>query len=190
MGFRDKVRKLLSTPLTLRPPSQEQVRDDIYRVLQRLGIPAGIAPLGIGSGMIDILGGPIQWVNIRLEGSSSIYATSVSYYTEYGVPDYRLGSELIRLKIHSVRIKTFPLVGKVIDLQWKGKDYGLGIIGRLNSDNSINSPIMRSRDLTISANSEQRGWVLSTKTRDAPSQELWNCYQVIARHLLAEFLKS
>jgi len=195
MGFRDKVRRFFSTPLNKPRQEQEQVRNDIFNVLQTFGVRAQIAPpglpeeeIGIGSSLlIDILEGPILWVNVREKTSSSGHGdVNYSYYTEYGVRDYRLGPELTRLRIHSVRIKTFPLIGKVIDLQWKGKDYGLGIIGHLSSDNSIKPLIMSSRDVKIYANSDYRCWILSTKTWHAPSEEIWNCYQAIARHLLAE----
>jgi len=195
MGFLDKVRRFFSTPLN--KPRQEQVRDDIFGVLQTFGVRAQIAPpglpeeeIGIGSSLlIDILEGPIRWVNVRKETTSSGQpgGESTSYYTDYGIPDFRLGPDLSRLRIHSVRIKTFPLIGKVIDLQWKGKDYGLGIIGHLSSDDSIKPPMMRGRDVKISTNSDHRCWILSTKTWQAPSKELWECYQTIGRHLVAEW---
>jgi len=106
------------------------------------------------------------------------------------VPDPRLGPYSLVCKIKSVRVKDYPVLGKVVDLHWKGKDSDLGIISRLNSDISIRDPIMRSDDVLIRARGDHRCWIISTKTRDvldAPSEEMWSCYQAIARHLLAEW---
>jgi hypothetical protein len=91
------------------------------------------------------------------------------------------------LEIKSVRKKAFPLFGKVVDLHWKGKDSGLGIINRLNGDILIKRPIMKSRDVLIRAHGKHGCWIISTLTNVPPSEELWNCYQAIAQHLLAEW---
>ena len=189
MGFLDKLREAL----------RDHTRDNICAGLQALGIDAQMAAQGRPEetietgfytqslGMIDIAEGPIRWVNVRKRQPRGPDA-SVAYYTDYGVPDTRLEPDSPRPRIESVRIKTSLLVGQVVDLRWRGEDFGLGIVSRLNSDASIKGPIMRSRDVTIQAYSDHKCWIISTETRDPPSGELWSCYQAIARHLLAEWL--
>ena len=49
------------------------------------------------------------------------------------------------------------------------------------------STIMSSRDVVVRAHGDYRCWIISMETRDVPSRELWNCYQAIAQHLLAEW---
>lgn len=176
---------------------RDHTRDDICAGLQALGIDAQMAARGRPEenietgfytqslGMIDIAEGPIRWVNVRKRQPRGPDA-SVAYYTDYGIHDSRLEPDSPRPRIESVRIKTSPLVGQVVDLRWRGEDFGLGIMGRLNSDVSIKGPIMRSRDVTIQAYSDHKCWTISTETRDRPSGELWSCYHTMAQHLLAE----
>jgi len=188
MGFFGKLRETF----------RDHTKDDICAGLQALGIDAQMAARGRPEenietgfytqslGMIDIAEGPIRWINVRKRQPRGPDA-SVAYHTDYGVPDSRLGPDLPRPRIESVRIKTSPLVGQVMDLRWRGEDFGLGIISRLNSDVSIKGPIMRSRDVTIQAYGDHKCWTISSETREPQSGELWSCYHVIARHLLAEW---
>jgi len=179
----------------IRETFRDHARDDICAGLQRLGIDAQMAPRrgpeervgGSGFlGVIDITEGPIRWVNVRkvTHSGGPEGGGGTDYYTEYGVPDSRLGPNSPKPQIKTVRMKTFPLFGKVVDLHWKGKDFGLEIISRLNSDTSLKDPIMRSRDVTIRAHGDHSCWIISTETRDIPSGDAWNCYQAIAQHLL------
>lgn len=195
---------------------RDHTRDNICTDLQRLGIDAQMAPRGrpeeevyikrlpdIGSlGIICIPEGPIRWVNVRKETSQAGPGTTSYYYTEYGVPDPRLGPDFPGARIETVRVKTSPLFGRVVDLRWKGSDSELGIISHLNSDHQLKQPIMKSRDVTIRSVRDYGCWVISTerhhatissllaKKRDVLSGELWSCYQAIARHLLAEWSPS
>jgi hypothetical protein len=139
-------------------------------------------------GLIDIRKGPIRWINVRKVVRH--HGRMFDYFFDYGVPDPRLGPYLQKPRIRSVRTKDFPLVGRVIDLHWKGRDFGVGIISRLNSDFKLKQPIMRGQDVEIRAHGDSRCWIISTETRDPPSQELWNCYQAIAQHFLAEWTRE
>jgi len=194
--------------------------DNIYAGLRSLGIDAQIAERGRAEeniecgenskslGMIDIPEGPIRWVNVI---KRTVHQED-TYYIKYGVGDARLHPgyvsrqpgewepllvrpgpylrDLPEARIKSVRTKTFPVVGRVIDLHWKGKDFGLGIIDRLNSDMSIRHVIMSSGDVEVSAHRRHECWVISEKTDSAPSLKIWNCYQRIAQYLLAEWSRS
>lgn len=173
-------------------------KDKICAGLRSLGVDAQVDMSGraveqnLGAGLqtmpdrlIDITRGPIRWVNVRKaedkEGGSS-------YYIDYGVPDPRLRPDLPELpKIKSVHKRSYPIVGPVVDLHWKGKDSGLGIIDRPNGDILVRQQILRTQGVKICAHGEYRCWTISTWEEDPPSGHLWNCYQAIARHLLAEW---
>ena len=68
-------------------------------------------------------------------------------------------------------------------MRWKGNDYRTGIVNRLQGDGLIGQAMMRSRDITIRAGDGE--WKIQHMDVLFPSKEEWNCYQAIARHLLA-----
>ena len=138
-------------------------------------------------GLIEIYEGAIHWVNLVRKRMQ----TENWYYIKYGVPYPRLQPDSPHVRIKSVRIRTSPLFGQVVDLRWKGKDSGLGIISRLNSDISIKHPIMTQLncDVKIRAHGNHECWIISTEN-DPLTAELWSCYQAIARHLLATSIPS
>ena len=191
MDFFDKVHERL----------RDHTRDDICARLRSLGIDAQIAErdrteerIGCGNrrtypfqvdmrslGLIDIAEGPIRWVNVLRSASSP--SSGTVYRTDYGVPDPRLGPRMTGY-IPNLQIKS---VRNVSVLRWKGKDSDRGIINRLNSDISIKHPIMENRDVIIRADGYHKCWIIQVETREVPSKELWNCYQAIADHLLADW---
>ena len=181
---------------------RDHTRGDICASLQRWGIDAQMAPRGrpeeevytkgsprMGSlGIIHIPEGPIRWVNVRKETHSRGELGSVTYYyTEYGVPDPRLGPNSPGARIETVRVKASPLFGRVVDLRWKGWGSDLGIISRLNSDNQLKQPLMKSGGVLIRSIRDYGCWIILPEMHGIPSEELWNCYQVIAQHLLADW---
>jgi hypothetical protein len=189
VGFFDKVKEHF----------RDKKRDNMCAHLRKLWIDAEMAERGraeesidTGSyGLIDIRKGPIRWVNVRRvhTGGGPGGGSTTDYFVDYGVPDPRLGGDCPRAFIKSVRVRTLPLFGRVIDVCWEGQDCGLGIINHLSSDGSLKDPIVRSHDVDISANGEHTCWIIRTKpsARLGPSRELWDCYESIARHLLAEW---
>ena len=134
---------------------------------------------GEGSlGVIDIGQGPIRWINMRKEERGE---TTVDF-TEYGVPDSR---DFPPLKIESVRVRTVPIVGRVIDVRWEGNYLGRGIVERLGADAAIKDAIVSNRDeVTVVTRGYHRGWLIRLQTKDTPSAEQWGCYQAIAEHLI------
>ena len=168
-------------------------RDNICASLQSIGIKAQLGERGRdeeksgrGSlGIIDIPEEPIRWINVCRGlkggwGGPGDRAERV-YYTLYGVPDHRLGANSRKIQIKSVRIKS---QGQVVDLNWKGKDLGLGIIDRLNSDLDLKQFITTIGEVKILAYYTFRCWVIVTEWHGLISRELWNCYLKIADYLL------
>ena len=193
MGFFDKLREIF----------RDKTIDNICAGLQNLGIDAQRAEHGR---LINIREGPIAWINVHKEtyvgGWAGEYAPAAApsgppgeerpsydyYYTEYGVPDSRLSPIHSRCRIMSACVRPTTLFDQASDLHWRGEDFGLGIIDRLDSDISLKQPIMQSCDVTIRALGDQGCWIILTETSDVPkgpSQELWDCYQTIAKHLLS-----
>ena len=164
----------------------EKRRDELCASLQAMGVDARMKErgqpeekTGEGSlGLIDIGRGPIRWINVRLvdRGETSVRIN------DYGVPDSR---NLPELAIQSVRVKTFPLFGRVIDVRWKGNDLGRGIAERLGSDATIKGAIIGNGDeVAVVAGGGYGGWLIRPKTAATPSAEQWRCYQAIGEHLL------
>jgi len=234
MGFFSRVRKALPVIKRIEDVEKEKLQLQCS-ALQSLGVDARVASRGqleeglekrlegASVGVIDIAEGPIRWINVRgvthQVGGEGAYTSGgpTNYWTHYGVPDTRLGPNSPSVKIKTVRIRNFPLIGKVVDLRWKGKGFGLRIVNRLNNDLQLKSPIvsvMKSRarasvwgslialilsciggetmsissrdDVTIRAQPDHRCWIISTNWLSSISEELWNCYQAIAQHLLIE----
>lgn len=132
-------------------------------------------------GIVRIASGPIGWLNIRQVPEVP------GYPIDYVVPDPKIYPEFPKVTIRPFRV--FKGFRKVIDLRWEGKDFGLGIIDRLNGDISIRKPLMNSYpDLDVRVDPVHSCWVLSsspTKRREfSVDMKRWPCYQVIAQHLL------
>lgn len=109
----------------------------------------------------------------------------MAYYAHFGVPDPKVTVGFPRVQIDSVKTRSFPIAGQIVDLSWKGKDFGLGVVDRLNDDISIRKPLMRSRDVEICAYPEHGCWVISHGAEGALSRELWDSYETIAQYLLS-----
>jgi hypothetical protein len=194
MGFFNKVRGT----------SRESTREDFYHGLRDLGIEAqmgqrghteGVPGISYKSslGMIDISHGPIRWVNLRASRRGKV----ADFFADYGVPDPRdeLG-QVGEIQIELACRKSFPLVFRVTEVYWKGKDKGLGIIDRLNGDILLKEQLMCERrivgwlvgiiEVTIKLfyDRKNRCWIIRVYSVDSPSLELWNCFQQIAQHLL------
>lgn len=150
MGFLGKVKETF----------RDKTRDNLCANLQSLGVDARMAERGqaeedIGRkdpnkslGLIDIAEGPTRWINVVAVQQPN-WVTNLWFI--YGVPDPRIEPNLTKVRIKSIRMKDFPLFGQVVDLRWKGKDIGLGIIERLNGDVLLKQPIISSCDAIITA---------------------------------------
>jgi len=182
---------------------RDHTRDDLCAALLDLGIQARMGEReraeekftfwrGRSLGIIDITDGSVRWVNIKMQSLGSNEGGGSDLYIEFGIPDSRVESTFPKVHIETVRVKSFPLFGRVIAMQWKGNDFGLGTIDRLASDVSLHKPIMGSYDVEIEAYPEHGCWILTVKGGFAsdwenlshPSRDLWDCYQSIGKHLL------
>jgi len=147
-------------------------------------------------GLIEIQGRSIRLVNVLKAETSggSNNPGSVDYSNVYLVPDPVMG--LQKLKLKSVRVRSVPVVGRVVDLHWKGNFKG-NHISRLGQDVSLNQTLIRLKeDIEICSHPDHGCWsILSSRSstgnfpwvffgHPAPSREQWDCYETIASHLL------
>ena len=130
-------------------------RDDLCADLRALGIQAQMSERGRPEekitrgrgkslGIIDIQDAPIRWVDVKKGVTRDWENRRDTYWTiEYGVPDSRFTAGFHKVKIRTVRLKTIPLFGEVVDFMWEGKDFGLGLIKRLNLDVLLNKLLVQ-----------------------------------------------
>jgi hypothetical protein len=164
---------------------RDKIRDILCADLQTMGIDAQIvergrmeediskeefssASLGDSIGLIVIHEGPIRWVNLTRQ----INQESINYWVEYGVPDSKVTPDF-----PEVGAKSFYEKG---NLFWKGTDFGLELIDRLNSDDETKHAFMQQIDVRIKAHRGYYCWIISNEGQASP----WSCVQSIARHLV------
>ncbi len=191
----------------LREAFREKMRDDFCAGLQqRLGIDAALAPRGRPEeevkranrsrslGLIDIPVGQIRWVNVQ-----EFWDVEDTYYcATYGVPDPKITPTFPKVNIRSVSVKSPRVLGNVVRVDWKGKDFGLGVIDRL-AEHQWEALMRSAVDMEISAHPEYGCWAMSPLGRwrrheamtdhgiwgGLPSVQWWDCYQAIGQLLLS-----
>lgn len=152
---------------------------------------------GKSQGLIEIQGSPIRWVNVLKEETSGTGPNnpgSVDYHKVYLIPHPSMGLQKLELK--SVRVKSVPVVGRVVDLKWKGNFEG-NKISQFSQDISLSQTLIRLKeDIEVHSHPDHGCWsLLSSRSstgifpwvlfaRPAPSRIQWDCYETIARYLL------
>ena len=140
-------------------------------------------------GKIEVKNSPICWVEERacLRWSNNIYAPPrvAGYKLFFFVKDpsqYNKGY----IELRSCRLRTLPIFGKVKSIKWMGNfegDIVENVIRRLREDLVLNQKLIKlNKDIRIH-NTAVGGWYISSKVKEYPSRELWNCYEIIAHQL-------
>lgn len=146
--------------------------------------------------LYDFPEGPISWVNVWYAGRGGTEDSAPRYYYFYGVPDPRVADIPHEVKAASVCKKAFPLVWRVVDIEWVGLDFGLGIASHLNRNLGVVDPSMRTFEVDITPHLDTSCWLIdgprgfrSRWRRESPvvpmSGPRWNWLDAIARNLLA-----
>ena len=116
----------------LKETFRDKSRDNLVHVLMNLGIKAEMVERGVMQekigdewwtrrlGLISIENDPIKWINICKKDRSKNSPPQWRYI--FIIPAERLGSGKNKIKIKTIRKKTFPVFGKVVDTIWKGND--------------------------------------------------------------------
>jgi len=159
---------------------------------------------GMSEGLIEIRHSPIRLVNLLRKVTFTYQGISrEAYKAVYLVPDSTIPWNCYEPIIHgyrrSVRIRSIPLFGRIVDVRWEGT-FESGILTRLSQDTLLNQTLVRLRqDIEIVSYPEYGCWTISPpslwdavrtpKRLTAPPREQWDCYERIARHLLGQNTK-
>ena len=135
-------------------------------------------------GVIDLTEGPIRWINIlKRDGSKN---SPPKWWINFCIPDERPVLIHKEVKVRTVREKSFPLFGKVVDVAWKGEDYGTGLVYTLTNDESSKALATAIGNLKIRSYSKEfQGWTLEVDSRFSPTSQDWEAIKKIADHLLS-----
>ena len=173
---------------------RDKTRDTLAEALQTLGVPAEMAERGrpeesLGKrlfcrslGVIDIKEGPIAWVNtIKKDGNDK---SPPQWWFIFGIPDNRKMPKESAIKLTTLRKKSFPLFGQVLDVSWRGKDMGTGLISVLSEDTTVDEMVKRVKDMTLQNRSKEfQGWSLQTGKNFELSTADWEALQTIAYYV-------
>ncbi len=174
---------------------RDKTRDNLAYALNLLGVRAELAERGRAEeqihsswrrslGVIDILEGPIRWINVtKRDGSQH---SPPQWWIILCIPDERPPSIHDTIEISTVRRKLFPLFGKVVDVTWTGDDQGAGLAGTLSRDPTVKKLSARVGNLEVRSYSEEfQGWTLQVDRRLRPMPQDWKTITTIAEHLLS-----
>lgn len=180
----------------MREKLRDKTRDNLARHLNSIGIKADMAERGRveekiekswierSLGIIDIPEGSIRWINIAKKDRSK--DSPPHWRIIHGIPDDRPISKQQTFKIKTVRKKTFPLFGKVVDVRWEGEDYNIGLIDILSNDTSVKNTAIQLGNLEVRSHTDKfQGWTVKVDRRIKPTHLHWETFQKIAEHLLS-----
>ncbi len=197
MSFFNKLRETLG----------ERTRDNFCAGLQDLGINASLSARGLPEekikkknryrslGLIDILDGPIRWVNVQ--DSSAFFDADPFRCVTYCILDLMITPTFPKVNLRSVSVKSPKFFGNIVRIDWKGKNFGLGLKDELAKHQWEELKWM-GVDIEITARPEYRcgaispcwSWMEGEEMSyqgifgDLPSIQLWKCYQAIGQLLL------
>jgi len=152
---------------------------------------------GKSQGLIEIRDSPIQWVNVVKEkgrGGPDGGGSPDTHTNVYLVPAPTPSTKW-HYQVESVRVKSVPLFGRVVDLLWKS-NFESELVRRLNEDVSLKESLIRLNEDVVMRSFPGHGyWALISKQypsslfgapcrQSAPSREEWDCYKTITAHLL------
>ena len=175
---------------------RDKTRDELAWMLKHIGVKAELVDRGgvqekaenswyqRSLGIIEILEGPIKWINILKRDRSKDSAPK--WWIVMGIPDAKPLPTNQELKIKTVRKKTFPLFGKVVDVTWRGNDQGTGLVGVLSADEAVKSLSKTIGNLEIKSQSNSfQGWTLTVDKKFNPMPPEWETIQKIANYILS-----
>jgi hypothetical protein len=179
----------------MREVFRDKSRDELARDLNSLGIRADLAERGRAEekienswyqrslGIIDIPEGLVRWINILKKDASK--NSPPLWWVVLCVPDERPVPNHHVVDIKTIRKKTLPLFGKVVDVTWKGNEHHTGLAEVLSSDEAVKNLAKRIGNLTIhSYDKEFQGWTLQVDRRFEPTNQDWATIQKIAHYIL------
>ncbi len=176
---------------------RDKSRDKLAECLKSAGISAELAPRGRPEekikgpwwgiflrslGIIDVAGGPISSIHVvkKDRGKDS----PPQWWFMFLIPSEIPIAHNRTFKISTVRRKSFPLFGKVLEVDWKGNDWGTGLARALSEDQQIDTFVSRTGDVSIRSHKKEfHGWIIRTKRFDLTRHD-WEALQNIVKRLL------
>ncbi|MCY4085502.1 MAG: hypothetical protein OXG37_01095 [Actinomycetia bacterium] len=180
----------------MREKLRDKTRDQLTVALNALGVQAVMAERGRPEeaihnswwqrslGVIDLPEGPVRWINVvKKDGGRD---SPPRWWINLCIPDERQLPGRRTVKIKTARKKSFPLLGSVADVAWKGDDHRTGLIRALSDDGEVKGLAARVGNLRIRSHTgEFQGWTLQVDRRFIPTSEDWQTIQTIASRLLS-----
>ena len=193
--FRDKSRDTIAESLEAAGIQAEMVDRDSGRpeenirvgFLAMFGLRLGQSSLGL----IDIrTDDPISWINV-VRTKRRDKNGPARYRVVFGIPDPSIPMNHKQLKLKTVRKKTFPLFGKVIDVSWRGKAHTIPLAKTLSEDEDIDRAVADLGDVTIFTHPNKfQGWTIEITKIFSPQPTVvtidrWEAIKKIANYLLS-----
>lgn len=175
---------------------RDKSRDELARNLNSLGVRADLAERGRPEekienswyqrslGIIDIPEGSIRWINILKRDASK--NSPPLWWVVLCIPDNRPVPNYKAVDIKTTRRKSFPLLGKIVDVTWRGNDHHTGLTEVLSNDGAVKNLAKKIGNLVIHSYEEEfQGWTLQVDRRFVPTDQDWTTIQKIADYILS-----
>jgi hypothetical protein len=188
-ALRDKSRDTIAASLEAAGIQTEMVDRDLRRPEEKIRTFQLFGKSSLG--LIDIrTDSPISWINVVRTKSRDKHGPA-RYRVVFGIPDQSIPMNHKQLKLKTVRKKTFPLFGKVIDVSWRGEAHTLLLAKILSEDEKIDRTVADLGDVTIFTHPNQfQGWTIEIDKIFSPHPpavtiDRWEALKKIADYLLS-----
>ena len=187
-AFRDKSRDTMAASLEAAGIQAEMVDRDLRRPEEKIRTFQLFGKSSLG--LIDIrTDSPISWINVVRTKRADKHGPA-RYRVVFGIPDQSIPMNHKQLKLKTVRKKTFPLFGKVIDVSWRGATHTLPLANTLSEDEEIDRTVADLGVVTIFTHPNQfQGWTIEINKIFSPHPPVvtidrWEALNKIAYYLL------
>ena len=173
---------------------RDKTRDDLIFALNSLGVGAEMADRGRpeeevrkslfrrSRGLVDLSDGPIAAINV-LKQDRSQYSPP-RWWVVLLIPSDLPGAADHPVKIRSHTTKSFPVFGQVTGFEWRGEDYGSGLIESLDQDRNLADLVKRVGDFEVQSHADDfDGWTIQIQARLRPEERDWQVLTKLARRL-------
>ena len=188
-ALRDKSRDTMAASLEAAGIQAEMVNRDLRRPEEKIRTFQLFGKSSLG--LIDIrTDSPISWINV-VRTKRQDKNGPARYRVVFGIPDQSIPMNHKQLKLKTVRKKTFPLFGKVIDVSWRGEAHTLPLAKTLSEDEEIDRAVADLGDVTIFTHPNQfQGWTIEINKIFSPHPpavtiDRWEALKNIANYLLS-----
>jgi hypothetical protein len=175
---------------------RDKSRDELAQSLKSLDIRANLAQRGRAEekvenswyqrslGIIDVPEGLVTWINILKRDAGK--NNPPLWWVVLCIPDKRPVPDHHMVDIRTIRKKSFPLFGRVVDVIWKGDDHHTGLAEVLSNDETVKDLAKKIGNLVVRSYAKEfEGWTLQVDRRFEPTNQDWATIQKIAGYVLS-----